>query len=126
MADFVYDKSKKTLKGQGQSWGVRSGIPGKYGSIPNGLYVAPIGALMAAEPGHGVPHHDKYMQSPYSFRDQVGFSWFLWLGTGDYGIHPDGWVRGTRGCIGIKDADTKPLFNTLRLLNKRAITVQVK
>lgn len=59
MANFVYDKTKKTLTGHGQTWKVRSGIPGSYSPISNGLYTAPKGSLMAGSPGHGVPSDPK-------------------------------------------------------------------
>ncbi len=127
MANFVYDKTKKTLVGHGQTWRVRSGIPGSYSPISNGLYTAPKGSLMAGTPGHGVPYDSKYAQLPYSFRDKKGFSWFLWLGSGNLGVHPDGNVPGTRGCVGIVDDDTTPLFNKLKQLNiGAAITILVK
>jgi hypothetical protein len=127
MADFVYDKSKNTLEGHGQTWTVRSGIPGSYSRIPNGLYTAPKGALMTGNPGYGVPNDPKYGQSPYSYRDKKGFSWFLWLGSGNLGIHPDGNVPGTKGCIGIVEDDSKPLFDKLKQLTTgTAITILVK
>lgn len=126
MADFVYDKTKKTLIGHGQTWKVRSGIPGSYNPIPNGLYIVPKGSLMAGVAGHGVPHDPKYEQAPYSYRDRKGFSWFLWLGSGALGVHPDGNVPGTRGCIGIVDDDTKPLFHKFKQLNSAPVTIQVK
>jgi hypothetical protein len=66
MADFVYDKTKKTFVGHGQNWKVRSGIPGSYSPTPNGLYTAPKGSLMAGAPGYGVPHDPKYAKAPYS------------------------------------------------------------
>jgi len=43
---FVYNKTKNTLEGQGQTWRVRSGIPGSYNPISNGLFTAPKGSLM--------------------------------------------------------------------------------
>ena len=127
MTDFTYDKSKETLEGHGQKWDVNSGIPGKYASIPNGVYIVPKGSLMAGQPGNGVPHDKKYSKAPYSYRDKNAFSWFLWLGKGDLGIHPDGNITGTKGCIGIVNDDTRPLFNKLKQLNSISkITVLVK
>ena len=126
MADYLYDKAKKTLVGHGQTWKVRSGIPGKYKPISNGLYTAPMGSLMTGVPGHGVPYKPKYAKSPYSYRDKKGFSWFLWLGIGNLGVHPDGNVPGTKGCVGIVDDDTKPLFNKFKQLNSgSSITIKV-
>ena len=127
MANFVFDKSRSTFEGHGQTWKVRSGIPGRYSPLPNGLYAVPKGSLMSGTPGLGVPHDPKYAQPPYRFTDKAGFSWFLWLGIGDLGVHPDGNVPGTMGCIGIADDDTKPLFYKLRQLNNETeITVLVK
>jgi hypothetical protein len=126
MADFVYDKSNYTLTGHGRTWAVRSGIPGKHVSIPNGLYICPAGSLMAATPGKGVPHDPKYGKKPYAYRDSNGLSWFLWLGKGKLGIHPDGNVPGTKGCIGVVDGSTLALFNKLKSLNGRKVTVHVK
>lgn len=126
MADFVYDKKKKTLVGHGQTWRVRSGIPGAYSPTPNGLYTAPKGSLMAGTPGNGVPHDEKYSKAPYSYRDKKGFSWFFWIGSENLGIHPDGNVPGTKGCIGIVDNDTRPLFNLLKQLNEQPVTILVE
>jgi hypothetical protein len=126
MADFVYDKTKKTFVGHGQNWKVRSGIPGSYSPTPNGLYTAPKGSLMAGAPGYGVPHDPKYAKAPYSYRDKKGFSWFFWIGSGKLGIHPDGNVPGTKGCIGIVEDDTKSLFDKLKQLNSGPVTIQVK
>lgn len=127
MANFIYDKSKKTLEGHGQKWSVNSGIPGRYSPITNGVYTAPKGALMAGTPGQGVPYEPKYSKAPYSYTDKKNFSWFLWLGKDNLGIHPDGNVPGTKGCIGIVDADTKSLFEKLKQLNKVSpVTILVK
>jgi len=126
MADFIYDKKKNTLTGHGESWSVRSGIPGKYSPTPAGLYTIPKGALMAGSTGHGVPHNAKYALPPYSYRDNKGFAWFLWIGVGNLGIHPDGNIPGTKGCIGITKSDTKALFNKFKSLNTKAITLLVK
>ena len=117
---------KNTLVGYRQTWKVRSGIPGSYHPIANGLYTVPKESLMAGTPGHGVPYDSKYARSPFSFRDKKGFSWFLWLGSGNLGVHPDGNVPGTKGCIGIIDEDTKPLFDAFKKLNLVSITILVK
>lgn len=126
MTDFVYDKNSKTLTGHGETWNVRSGIPGRYSPTPVGMYTIPKGALMAGKAGYGVPHHSKYSLPPYSYRDDKGFSWFLWIGVGDLGIHPDGNVPGTKGCIGITNNDTKALFDKFKQLNIKDLTLQVK
>lgn len=126
MPDFIYDKKSRKLTGHGETWEVRSGIPGEYTPTPNGLDTVPPGALMSGQAGLGVPHDPKYAKAPFAYRDKKGFSWFFWLGKGDLGIHPDGNVPGTKGCIGIVEADTRPLFNKLKSLSQRQITVQVQ
>ncbi len=63
------------------------------------------------------------------FTDRNGFYWFLhiirWRGgrkgiverRSEFGIHPDGPPLGTTlGCIGLKDEDTKPIFEELKKL----------
>ena len=126
MVDFVYDKSKQEFSGRGQNWKVRSGLPGRYQPTPNGLYTLPKNALMSGKSGFGVPHDGKYAKPPYSFSDKKGFSWFLWLGKANLGIHPDGNVPGTEGCIGILGDDTSNLFNKLKTMKQKQIVVLVK
>lgn len=126
MVDFVYDKKNNTLTGHNNTWKVRSGIPGKYSPTPTGMYTIPVGALMAGVSGYGAPHNNKYAAAPYSYRDDRGFSWFLWMGVDNLGIHPDGNVPGTKGCIGIIDDDTMSLFNIFKQLNISEIIRQVK
>ena len=126
MTDFIYDKSKGTLIGHGQTWHVKSGTNKIFNPIVNGTYTAPTGALMTGKPGFGVPFDNKYNIAPFSYRDKKAFSWFLWLGKENLGIHPDGNVPGTKGCIGITDNDTKKLFDLFKELNKKPITVLVK
>jgi hypothetical protein len=127
MPDFIYEKAKNILTGHGQTWTVRSGILGSYSPLESKLYTAPPGSLMADSPGHGVPYDDKYNRAPFSYSDKSGFGWFLWLGVGNYGIHPDGNVPGTRGCIGIVGNNTESLFEKLKELNNNSsITVLVK
>ena len=86
----------------------------------------PKNALMAGKPGLGVPHDNKYAKPPYSFSDKKGFSWFLWLGKDNLGVHPDGNVPGTEGCIGILGDDTSTLFNKLKMMKNKNIVIQVK
>lgn len=93
----------------------------------SGLYTVPKNSLMAAKAGFGVPYDPKYAMPPYAFRDKRGFSWFFWLGSGNLGIHPDGNIPGTEGCIGIIKDNTKPLFDKIKLLNSSTpITILVK
>lgn len=124
MANFIYDKKTGTLTGHGENWNVRSGIPGKYDPISNGTYTIPKGALMTDKTGTGVPHNKKY--SSRAYKDGKGLHWFLWLGKGNLGIHPDGNVPGTKGCVGITNSDTKSLFYKLKQLNVSSLTLQVK
>lgn len=81
---------------------------------------------MGGNPGMGVPHNSKYSLPPYSYRDGKGLAWFLWIGVANLGVHPDGNVPGTKGCIGIVDIDTKNLFDKLKVLNVRALVLDVK
>jgi hypothetical protein len=112
--DFIYEQG--TLTGYDTTWSARSGIDGTFAPVPPGYYLAPMGALMAGEEGYGVPCDPKYAEPPYAFRDSQGFSWFLWLGVRGLGIHPDGNIPGTEGCIGITDSDTRALFDKLKSL----------
>jgi hypothetical protein len=126
MSDIVYDKAKKILIVGKDEWQAVSGIEKKYKPIAEGQYTAPKGALMAGQKGLGVPTHNQYNQQPFSYRDGKGLSWFLWLGKGNLGIHPDGNVPGTKGCIGVTAEDTRPLFNKLKQMNIRPLTVIVR
>ena len=126
MVDFVFDKSKHEFTGHGQTWPVRSGIPGQYKPTPNGIYTLPKNVLMAGMPGYGVPFNSKYSRPPYSFSDKRGFSWFLWLGKDNLGVHPDGNVPGTEGCIGILGDGTIKLFYLLKSLRNKNIVIQIK
>jgi hypothetical protein len=116
--DFIYDIDLGTLTGHDMTWPTVSGIDARYEPLPCGYYLAPQGSLMASDPSHGVPFHPKYGEPPHAFRDPQNFSWFLWLGVRNLGIHPDGNIPGTEGCIGITSEDTKPLFNKLKELLK--------
>ena len=123
MTNIIYSKTEKKLKWRGKTWQVRSGT-GKIKGIPNGTYIIPRHALMVGtEKISGVPFNSKYAAAPY--KDGKGFGWFLWIGTGNYGIHPDGGVTGTLGCIGIVDSDTRELFNLLKDTYKKTTTLQV-
>ena len=126
MTDFIYDRSGGVLTGHGQEWAAVSGIQNRFSPIANGTYMAPAGSLMAGKSGYGVPYDEKYRRAPFRYTDKKGFSWFFWLGLGDIGIHPDGNLPGTEGCIGITDHDTSPLFYLLRRINTAPVTVWVK
>jgi hypothetical protein len=124
MADLVFNKKKGSLTGFGRFWMARSGIKGKYASLASKTYSVPPRSLMV---GTGkdieVSRNNKYGASPY--KDKRGFGWFLWLGEGNLGIHPDGNVPGTQGCIGITNPDTSSLFNELKKRYNQTLSVQV-
>jgi hypothetical protein len=131
MADFIFNIGKQELTELIKSnrvWKATSGMPGRHKPIaPGNSFEVPKGSLMAGEEGHGVPCDRKYAIPPFSYRDQMGFSWFLWLGQGNLGIHPDGNVPGTLGCIGVTENDTKELFELIREINRsRKINVKVE
>ena len=124
MTTLVYDTAIQQRQGFGKSWKVRSGIPGLYTPIPKGTYTAPMGALMTGNAGSGigVPYHVNFDKN--SYQDKQGLRWFLWLGVGNYGIHPDGNIPGTKGCIGIVKDDTSDLFHSLKLAGVVTAVVQ--
>jgi hypothetical protein len=125
MADISFDKSKGTLTAFGRTWPAVSGIKGKHKPLPAGTYTAPAGALMTGtEQVLGVGFNTKYGHPAY--KDRTGFGWFMWLGKGNLGIHPDGNVPGTQGCIGVTKNNTRDLFELLRSRNGEAISVIVK
>ncbi len=124
MADLVFSKKSGILKGLGGRWKGRSGIRGKFAPLKSREYTVPPRSLMVGtERVTGVDYNSKYGRAPY--KDRRGFGWFLWLGTGNLGIHPDGNVPGTKGCIGVINSDTRPLFEKLRRKNPFGLTVQV-
>jgi len=75
--------------------------PFGQGTLPMGLYRAPRGTLS-----------DRTGQPPYC--DSTNNCWFQYIEPQfstprtDLGVHPDGNVTGTEGCIGLLDADTAP------------------
>ena len=86
-------------------WGAKSGPWGK-GAAPKGLYYM-TACFKWSDP-----------DPPYT--DAEGFCWFASIEPmfpterSGFGIHPDGNVPGTRGCIGITTPDSKPCYNFLR------------
>lgn len=122
--DLVFDRASSTLKGLGGTWQAGSGTTGGYSTISPGLYNCPAKSLMVGtEDSPPVAKDTKYAAAPYL--DQNGFGWFFWLGKQNLGIHPDGNVPGTEGCIGIKDEDTRALFEKLKAKYNQKVTVQV-
>lgn len=84
-------------------WASRSGPFGK-GAAPPGVYEIGRVVELAQVPG------------TKPFTDYFGFAWWAKLfptftteRTG-LGIHPDGNVPGTLGCIGVKEPNSKPCF----------------
>ena len=125
MADIAFDKGKGTLTVFGKTWPAVSGIKGKQKPLPSGAYSVPAGALMTGtEQVDGVGFNTKYAHPAY--KDRTGFGWFLWLGKGNLGIHPDGNVPGTLGCIGVTKNNTRALFEELRKRNGHTLSVSVK
>lgn len=125
MTKLVFDKSTGKLRAFGKSWNATSGTS-KIKSLPNKTYTAPPNALMTGTKKKvpGVPSHSKYNKDSYT--DKKGFSWFLWIGQGNLGIHPEGGAAGTLGCIGITDGDTSELFNKIKAVRHESITIVVK
>ena len=94
----------------------------KATSGPYGKGAAPRGEYQISRP-------KEIDNSNAAFRDPSGFAWFAALTpTGQpnaegkliphtdrtgLGIHPDGNVPGTQGCIGIVEKDTRSLFDLL-------------
>jgi hypothetical protein len=125
MADLVFSKSKGTLTAFGKTWPAVSGIPGKHQPLPPGSYSVCPGSLMTGtEQVQGVGFNKKYAFPAY--KDRTGFGWFLWLGRGNLGIHPDGNVPGTQGCIGITAINTRELFEEFRKRNGQSLSVSVE
>ena len=125
MADLAFSKSKGALTAFGKSWPAVSGIPGKHQPLPPGFYLVCPGSLMTGtERVEGVGFDSKYAFPAY--KDRTGFGWFLRLGQGNLGIHPDGNVPGMQGCIGITAINTRDLFEELRKHNGQSLTVSVE
>ena len=87
----------------------------------------PAGTYRTGTPQLSMATSPRYNKRGYT--DKKGFYWFLhiirWRGErrdikeerGQFGIHPDGPPFGTTlGCIGLTDADTKPIFEDLKKL----------
>ncbi len=102
----------------GKSWPAVSGPHGK-GSLPPGLYN--IG--QAIELDSKSPENQPYC-------DKSGLAWWCPLkpafitGRSGFGIHPDGNILGTKGCIGIKCHDTRPIFEFLKLPAQMKLLVE--
>ena len=102
----------------GKRWRARSGPYGN-GPLPAGFYE--IGTAFEVEP----PEQEKG-----AYQDVAGLAWFCRLRakfaterTG-LGIHPDGNIPGTRGCIGLTDEDTSGAYIRLRLARTERLEVK--
>ena len=84
-------------------------ISGPYGNgeLPSGTYEVPRSGLI------GKDGKDAYC-------DKSGNCWFQYIAPqfstnrSQLGIHPDGNVRGTRGCIGLLDKDTSKWYEAFK------------
>lgn len=130
MADIEFVISKRTgKKAEGKlKWPAKSleanALSGEHGKgyLPNGLYDAPRNKLLDK------PGEDSYCDksSPKNCWFQVCEPTFETDRT-DLGIHPDGNIVGTRGCIGITDDETKEWYDAFYSIAAGAkVTVEVK
>jgi len=100
-------ENNKLISSDGKYWPAVSGPYGK-GKLPAGEY-------LITEPVEIKSKADKY--KPY--RDKTGFTWWCRIKPmfeterSGFGIHPDGNISGTLGCIGITLDDTKDVFEAL-------------
>lgn len=89
----------------GGEWAARSGPWGK-GKLPDGLYR--IGAAVSLSGA-----------SNTSYKDAADFAWWCPITPrfetprSGLGIHPDGGISGTLGCVGIVDGNTWALYRLL-------------
>jgi hypothetical protein len=127
MADLIYTKATGLLVWPAKSgkWKAKSG-PYGLGALPSGIYTL------------GRTEITSYTTSIGSaFKDGTGKGFFIPIYPGftttrgstggRLGIHPDGNVPGTAGCIGITDRDTSSFFNTIKSTPINAsITLEVK
>lgn len=111
-AHLVFNRQQNRLTGLEGSWNAVSGA-GSTPSIAKGIYNCPKRSLMVGtEDDPIVPLDNIYAGNSYI--DKNSFGWFFYLGKDNLGIHPDGGVTGTAGCIGVTTDDTRPLFNALK------------
>lgn len=113
MADLIFDRNKQTLSwpSKKQSWSAVSG-PFGAGALPPGLY-----KVARRE----VTSYTSKVDAPY--RDKTGKGFFVPIypkfntnrgkSGGRLGIHPDGNVPGTLGCIGISAQKAKTFHDAI-------------
>jgi len=110
-------KNNRLISPDNHFWPAVSGPYGK-GKLPMGQYAInePVEINSAAA---------KY--NPY--RDKIGFAWWCRLtplfetDRSGFGIHPDGNVPGTLGCIGITTENTQDVFNELQNSDDKILIV---
>lgn len=100
-------ENNRLISPNGKKWPAVSGPYGK-GKLPSGQY-------LITQPVEIKSKADKY--KPY--RDKTGFAWWCRIkpsfetDRSGFGIHPDGNIPGTLGCIGIRLDDTREVFYEL-------------
>jgi hypothetical protein len=124
MPDLIYYKNTQTLSGFGKTWIVRSGGESCAALESKTYSVPPLALMVGTEQAPGAIRHPKYDRA--CFKDKNGLGWFLWLGEGGLGIHPNGNDTGTQGCIGIVNPCTRDLFDLLRERSDRTLSVWVE
>ena len=114
MADLIFDRKQKNLSWPFKklSWGAVSG-PFGAGPLPPGLY-----DIARRE----ITEYTNKVEMPY--RDKTGMGFFVPIypkfatsrgkSGGRLGIHPDGNIPGTLGCIGITDANARSFYNAIK------------
>src|SRR5262249_8605518 len=113
-------------------WGTKGEKGLAADPLPAGRYYTDVDELKRA-----TSHH--YCKPGYT--DACGFPWFLHIIRSDsgiaptsdakqkrsqFGIHPDGGNPGTKGCIGLLAADTKPIYRVLKELIAEQTTIWIK
>jgi len=107
----------KIISPTGKTWPAKSGPWGR-GSAPKGEYT--IGETT------GLPS----IQETEPYTDKTGNSWFTPIeptfqtNRTSLGVHPDGNVPGTEGCIGATEKDTSSLKEALKRARGKKIVVK--
>lgn len=110
-------ENNRLVSPDGKNWPAISGPYGK-GKLPPGQYHInkPVEIKSSAK---------KY--NPY--RDKTGFAWWCRIkplfetDRSGFGIHPDGNIPGTLGCIGITIDDTREVFEVLQNSEDKVLIV---
>lgn len=116
MADLYFYRQLGILAwpSQGSYWSAVSGIQGSANllPLPSGVYTIGRREVTDYTPSIGS-----------AFQDKTGNGFFIPIfptfatnrgrSGGRLGIHPDGNVPGTAGCIGLTDPDTSSFFNAI-------------